>query len=155
MSKDLNEKPHFSVLFKDDCSRYRFVYCVRYKFEVFDKFKALQSLVLKEMGNRIEKLRSHWGGEYMSAEFIKYLVDGGIHHETTSPYTPEQNGNIKRENQTLVKSVKNMLYGKKLNIRLWGEAVQVATYLLNHGAWFKNQGLKDALQALVRIEAHG
>lgn len=41
-----------------------------------------------------------------------------IMSQPTSVYIPEQNGNGERENQTLVKNVKNMLYSKKLNIKL-------------------------------------
>jgi transposase InsO family protein len=134
MSEDSYGGARYFVLFKDDCSGYRVVYCIKNKSEVFERFKALQSLVLKETGNKIEKLRSDRGGEYVSGEFTRYLEDAGIRHEMTCPYTPEQNGSAERENRTLVECVRSMLCGKKLNLKLWGEAVQTAAYLLNRAA---------------------
>jgi transposase InsO family protein len=86
---------------------------------------------MQQTSNKIEKLRSDRGSEYLSDEAINYFADSSIRHELTSPYSPEQNGVAKRENRTLVECVRTMLHVKNLTLKLWGEAVKTVAYLLN------------------------
>ena len=116
MSQESYGGARYFVLFKDDCSGYRIVYCVKQKSQVLECFKKLQAFVKQETGNEIQKLRSDRGGEYMSKEFQEYLVTQSICHEVTCPYTPEQNGAAERENRTLMESARSMLHDKKLNL---------------------------------------
>lgn len=53
-------------------------------------------------------------------------------HQTTVPYTPEQNGSSERENRTVVESTRTMLHsmGEEKKF-LWAEAVNTAVYVLN------------------------
>ena len=46
---------------------------MKYKSEVFDKFKEYQRIIKKQTGKSIKALRSDWGGEYFSSEFFDYL----------------------------------------------------------------------------------
>jgi transposase InsO family protein len=131
MSVDSYGGAWYFVLFKDDCTGYQFVFTMHTKSCAFASFKILQGLVMQQTGNKIEKLRSDRGGEYLSDEAIKYFADSGIRHELTSPYSPEQNGVAKRENRTLVECVRTMLHVKNLTLKLWGEAVKTVAYLLN------------------------
>nr|GFA89564.1 zinc finger, CCHC-type [Tanacetum cinerariifolium] len=55
----------------------------------------------------------------------------GIIHETTSPYTPQQNGVAERKNKALKKMVNSMLSYSGLSEGFWGEAMLTACYLLN------------------------
>jgi hypothetical protein len=52
-------------------------------------------------------------------------------HETTAPYTPEQNGKAERLNRTLMERVRAMLQDTKLPNSLWAEAVTTANYIRN------------------------
>ncbi len=63
--------------------------------------KEFEAAVTNESGERVIKLRTDNGGEYMSAEFEEYLRSKGIQHELTVAYTPQQNGIDKRMNRTL------------------------------------------------------
>lgn len=45
-------------------------------------------------------------------------------HQTTNPYTPEQNGLSERMNRTLIERSKCMLINAQLQNYFWGEAVQ-------------------------------
>lgn len=116
MSQESYGGARYFVLFKDDCTGFRIIYCIRNKSEVFEKFKALQSFVLQETGNTISKIRSDRGGEYLSNEFIQYLKDAGVKHDLTAPSTPEQNGSVERENRTLIECIRSMIHGKKLSL---------------------------------------
>ena len=57
--------------------------------------------------------------------------DYGIKFEYTTPYTPEQNGVAERLNRSLIIMARAMLLDANLPIRLWGEAVNTASYLRN------------------------
>lgn len=55
----------------------------------------------------------------------------GIIHESSSPYTPEQNGNAEREIKTIVESARTMLIESGLPETFWTEAMNTAVYTLN------------------------
>ena len=55
----------------------------------------------------------------------------GIRHETSAPYTPEQNGVAERTNRTLLDCVRCMIISSGLPPTLWAEAVSYTTYVRN------------------------
>ena len=134
MSQASLGQARYFLLYKDDFSGYRFVYCIKHKSDVLDCFKKLCKLVPQQTGNHIQKIRSDRGGEFLGGEFVKFLADSNICHELTSPYTPKQNGCAERENRTLVECVHTMLHSKQLNLNMWGEAIQTAANHLNRTA---------------------
>ena len=121
----------YFVTFIDDYSRCCKVYFMKQKNEVLQKFKEFEALVTSESGERIGKLRSDNGGEYVSKEFEQYLQSRGIHHETTVVYTPEQNGVAERKNRTLVESARSMLCHAGLPRCYWAEAIATAAHVGN------------------------
>ena len=48
---------------------------MKYKLEAFEKFKEFRIKVEKQLGKSIKTLRSDRGGEYLSQEFLDYLVE--------------------------------------------------------------------------------
>ncbi|KAK4382659.1 Retrovirus-related Pol polyprotein from transposon TNT 1-94 [Sesamum angolense] len=63
--------------------------------------------------------------------FNQWMMYVGIIHETTAPYTPQQNGVSERKNRILKEMVNSMLSFSGLSDRFWGEAMLTACYLLN------------------------
>ncbi|KAK2407746.1 secreted RxLR effector protein [Trifolium repens] len=76
----------------------------------------------------IKTLRTDRGGEYYDPIFFQSV---GIIHETTAPYTPQQNGVAERKNRALKETVNAMLSYSGLSEGFWGEAMLTACYLLN------------------------
>ncbi|GJZ81144.1 zinc finger, CCHC-type containing protein [Tanacetum coccineum] len=68
------------------------------------------------------------GGEYYNHVFFQSV---GIIHETTAPYTPQQNSVAERKNRALKEMVNSMLSYSGLSEGFWGEAMLMASYLLN------------------------
>src|SRR5262249_30774014 len=95
---------------------------------VFIKYK---NEVENQLDKKIKILRSDRGGEYTSTQFEELCTSLGIIHQTTAPYTPQQNGVAERKNRTLKEMVNAMLISSGLPQNLWGEAVLTANYLLN------------------------
>ena len=121
----------YFVLFMDDFSRYSFVYFLRKKNEALDAFRKFKTLVENQLGRRIRKLRTDNGGEYTGDDFENCLSEHGIIHETSLPYTPQQNGVSERMNRTVVEMARTLLIHSNLHASFWVEAVNTAIYLRN------------------------
>src|SRR5438046_4765000 len=61
-----------------------------------------------------------------------HLKGSGIIHETTAPYSPDQNGVAERANRTIMERVKAVIAEAKLDKRLWMEIADTVVYLKNH-----------------------
>lgn len=107
---------------------------MREKGEAFDKFRKFKAIVEKEFGTVIKTLRTDRGCEFVSNEFRIFCESNGITRHLTAPYTPQQNGVVERQNQTLLNMTRSILKHMELPIYLWGEAVRHATYLINRDA---------------------
>jgi hypothetical protein len=64
-------------------------------------------------------------------EFEEFCKQRGILHQTSVPYTPEQNGVAERMNRTLVESARSMIFQGSLDVQFWAEAVSTVAYLRN------------------------
>ena len=121
----------YFVTFIDDYSNFVYVYLLKRKSEVFEKFVEYLAMAENFTGKRLKKFRSDNGGEYVGEEFDKYLKQRGILTEPTVPYTPQQNGKAERMNRTILDNVRSMLHHAKLPKRWWAEAVAACVYLRN------------------------
>lgn len=121
----------YFVTFLDDRSRYMFVYFLKSRDEILDKFKEFKSFLENQSGKNLKALRSDNGREYLSGAFEQLLVNSGIKRQLTVPHTPQQNGVAERANRTLVEMARSMLLHAGLPERFWAEAIKTASYLRN------------------------
>ena len=104
---------------------------------IFFSFKTYKAEVENQLEKKIKVIRSDRGGEYESAAFSDFCAQNGIVHQTTAPYTPQQNGVAERKNRTLKEMINSMLNSSGLPHNLWGEALLTANFILNR-IHFKN-----------------
>jgi hypothetical protein len=104
-------KSVYYVSFIDDFSRNTWIYFLRKKFEVFDRFKEFKALVENQTEKRIKVLRTDNGGEFCGNEFEEFCKKCGIARQKTTPYTPQRNGVAERMNMTLMEKARCMLSG--------------------------------------------
>ena len=121
----------YYVIFRDDFSGWCSINIIKHKSEVPDKFMNFAALLKTETRRNVKKIRSDNGGEYCSKEFQDWLAKNGIRHETTAPYTPQQNGVAERANRTIMEAARSQMHAKKIPMELWGEAVTSSVYVLN------------------------
>lgn len=121
----------YFITFIDDYSRKVFVYFLKNKMDITSVFHNFKCEVENELGQKIKIIRTDNGTEYCNNDFSKYLSDSGIKHQTTTPYTPEQNGLSERKNRTLVERTKCMLRDANLPKIYWAEALSTAAYIIN------------------------
>uniref|UniRef100_A0A0A1X768 Retrovirus-related Pol polyprotein from transposon TNT 1-94 n=1 Tax=Zeugodacus cucurbitae TaxID=28588 RepID=A0A0A1X768_ZEUCU len=121
----------YFLTFIDDFSRMIFIYSIKEKSEVFEKFKTFKNMVENQTQKTIKKLRSDNGTEYTNNKFSEFLKECGIKRQLTVPYTPQQNGVAERVNRTIVEMARSLLVHANLKEELWGEAVHTAVYIRN------------------------
>eukprot|EP00253_Pinus_taeda_P003183 PITA_03183 len=59
------------------------------------------------------------------------ISEAGIKRETTTPYTPEQNGVAERKNRTIVEAIRAMLHDQRLLKFLWAKDANTVVYVQN------------------------
>jgi transposase InsO family protein len=101
----------YYVSFIDDFSRNTWIYFLRNKSEVFDRFKDFKYLVENQTEKRIKILMIDNGGELCGKEFDQLCKQCGIACQNTTPYSPHQNGVVERMNRTLMDKARSMLSG--------------------------------------------
>lgn len=121
----------YFLTFKDDATSYRFIFFLRHKSDVYEKFQVVDEIIENKFGRVMRVLRSDNGMEFRNKNMDRYLESRGIKRETTAPYTPEQNGRAERDNRTIIEGARTMLYAKGLPLNLWAEATNTAVYLMN------------------------
>ena len=121
----------YYVTFIDDHSRKTWLYLLKTKVKVFEKFKEFRSEVETLTERKIKTLRSDNGGEYTSKELIAYCKESSIKRELIVPYNPEQNGMGERKNRTIEECIQTMIFDQDLPKFLWGEAAMTTVYIQN------------------------
>lgn len=141
----------YFILFKDEYTNFRLVYVIKTKDEAYQCMKEFVAKVKADTGHKIVRLQSDCGSEFMSKRTQEFLLEKEIVHETSAPFTPEQNGFIERDNRTVMESVRSMLFQKKLPEKLWDECVKSAVYLLNR-TLNKNTGNQTPFERYYRYK---
>ena len=121
----------YFVFFIDDFTHFSHIYLIKYKSEVFSKFKEYEAMVSARFSLKISCLRSDNGGEYCGNDFQDFCKEKGIQLILTIPYNPELNGVSERMNRTLEDKARTMLLESNLDKKFWGEAILTANYLTN------------------------
>lgn len=121
----------YFVFLKDRYSHYRKVYFIKHKSEVKEKLVDFIRNVKMETRYDIRTIRTDNGTEYVNKDVSEILKRNNIRHQLSVAYTPEQNGCAEREMRTIVEAARTMFHAKNLDMKLWAEAVNTATYVLN------------------------
>jgi hypothetical protein len=74
----------YYVSFIDDFSKFTWIYLLKHKSDVFQKFKEFQTLVEWLFDKKILAIQTDWGGEYQKLN--SYLKELGISHHVSCPH---------------------------------------------------------------------
>jgi transposase InsO family protein len=94
----------------DDFSRKTWIFFMKTKDEVFNRFQEFRAQVENQIGKKIKVLRSDNGGEYTSNEFKDFYKEAEIKRELTISYNPQQNGVVERKNRSIISFVRAMIH---------------------------------------------
>lgn len=109
----------YYVIFKDDYSGWTVINFIQRKSEVEEKFMKYAARMRVEQGKSINTLRTDRGGEYVGKNFNSWLDREGIRHETTTAYSPQQNGVSERYNRTAMEATRCLLFARKVYIYIY------------------------------------
>ncbi|GJZ02879.1 retrovirus-related pol polyprotein from transposon TNT 1-94 [Tanacetum coccineum] len=79
----------------------------------------------------VRNVKTYNGTQFVNQTLCEFYENVGISHQTSVARTPQQNGVVKRRNQTLVEAVRTMLIFSKASLYLWAEAINTACYTQN------------------------
>lgn len=132
----------------DVATRYSVVSLLKSKSDAFTAAKQSLNMLESESGCRLKSLRTDGGGEYTSHEWKAYSQMPGheFFHQTTAPYSPEQNGLCERLNRTLIEKMRCMLIWSLLPASYWDVAVL-------HANWVRNRSPTNGLNGDMPYEA--
>jgi hypothetical protein len=121
----------YVITFLDDFSGYGEAIPIEKKTDVFEEICRVFTRWQRQSGFLVRRLRSDKGTEY-KGRVEAFLRSEGVLHESSTAYTPEQNGRAERFNRTILERVRCMLAEFSLPTFLWGEAVMYAAYCRNY-----------------------
>ena len=78
MNISVRDEYYYFFTFTDELSRYRYIYLMKYKSELFEMFKRFHNEVEKQTEKSIKTLWSNRGDKYLISKFLTYLEENGI-----------------------------------------------------------------------------
>ncbi|GJX25690.1 retrovirus-related pol polyprotein from transposon TNT 1-94 [Tanacetum coccineum] len=128
--ESINRKKYILV-FVDDYTRFGWVRFLRTKDETPEVIKKFIILTQRTLNATVRYLRTDNGTEFVNKTLTEFYDSVRITHNTSVPWTLQQNDVVKRWNRTLMEADRTMLIFAKALMFLWAEAVATACYTLN------------------------
>ena len=103
------------------------------KLEAFGCFKIFKEQVENETKLNLKCLRSDNGGEFTSKEFNHYYEEHGIKRQFSVARMPQQNGEAKRKNKSMLEMARTMFNDSHIDDKFWRLAVHTSVHIMNRG----------------------
>lgn len=120
---------NYYVSFIDVYSKFIWIYLIRHKSEVFERFRDFQNLVERQFDRKIKSMQTDWGEEYQLLNSFFNRI--GIHHLVSYPHAHQQNGATERKHRHIVEMGITLLAHALMPLKFWDEAFQTAVFLIN------------------------
>ena len=146
-------KNQWVLLFTSYTSRYRFVYFLKFKSDTVQIFKNFINRIKRFqytsnsftlLNKEIEldfnddnikhipiEIKSDNGTEFVNHELNDLFLHNNIYQQTSSPYSPFQNGIAERSNRTIFELAACLLTDSNVPLYLWEYAVSTVVHTLN------------------------
>ncbi|GJT06568.1 putative RNA-directed DNA polymerase, partial [Tanacetum coccineum] len=115
----------------DDFTRVVWVFLLKGKDEVFLHIVIFYNLVKNQFDKTIKVFRSDNGTEFINQNMDKFCKEKGILHQTSCPYTPQQNGVAERKHRHLLNVGRALMFQGGIPLNMWTECILTAVYLIN------------------------
>jgi hypothetical protein len=119
----------YYVSFIDDYSKFTWIYLLKKKSDVFQKFRDFQHHVERLFDKKIIDMQSDWGGEYQKLNSFFQKVD--ISHLVSCPHAHQQNEPAKRKHRHIIEVGLSLLAYASMPLKYWDEAFSTAVHLIN------------------------
>jgi hypothetical protein len=135
------DQVRYFLLVTDDYSRLRWIFFNFNKGPLGMDLVGLLRSLQTHFGRKVKTVRCDNAGEFLSTYVKTHCHQTGTVIETSTPYTPEQNGVAERSMRTIVEKARSMTVGADIPRHLWNEIVMAAVYLTNITATRANKGI--------------
>ena len=88
-------------------------------------------MVQNQFGVTIKGFRIDNARDYFNQILSPYFQSQGILHDLSCVNTPQQNGVVEMKNRHLLNTTQVLLFQGNVPKSYWGEAVLIATYMIN------------------------
>ena len=119
------------IIFVDDCTRLTWIYMMANKSEASSIILPFIRLLQNQFDTTPKRFRSDNARDFFNRQVSSFFEDTGIVHESSCPYTPEQNGVAERKIGHLMEVARAMMFTSHAPKHLWSEALLTAVYLVN------------------------
>nr|GFC96402.1 putative ribonuclease H-like domain-containing protein [Tanacetum cinerariifolium] len=126
----INKKWYILVIV-DDYSRYTWVHFLRSKDEALAVIITFLKRITVLLQSPVIIIRTDNDTEFKNQVLKVYFDSVGISHQMSSVRTPQQNGLVERQNQTLVEAARTMLIFSRAPLFLWAEAIATTCFTQN------------------------
>ena len=121
----------YYMVFIDDYTRASWTYILKSRNEVLSRVQHFLLEIITQYETVVKILRTDNALEFTQKAIEELCLGHGIVHQTTCPYTSQQNGVAERKHRHLLDMVRTLLLAMRVPQYLWCEAVLTATYLVN------------------------
>ena len=121
----------YYMVFVDDYTRASWTYILKSRKEVLSRVQHFLLEIITQYETMVKILRTDNALEFTQKAIEELCLAHGIVHQTTCPYTSQQNGVAERKHRHLLDMVRTLLLDMRVPQYLWCEAVLIATYLVN------------------------
>lgn len=93
--------------------------------------KKILLIINNHFGANIKYLISDNGTEFCNTKCDSLLSSYGISHQTSCPYTPQQNGIVEIKHRHILEVARALKFQSGVPIRFWGNCVKTVVYVIN------------------------
>lgn len=100
----------YYVIFLDNFSHFLWVYPLRKKFDVNNKFQHFCQYIQTQFQTKIQSFQYDNGGEYNNSKFCSFCDSNVIQLRFSCPHTSQQNGKFECMLRTINKVIRTLLF---------------------------------------------
>ena len=121
----------YYMVFVDDYTRASWTYILKSRKEVLSRVQHFLLEIITQYDTIVKVLCTDNALEFTQKAIEELCLAHGIVHQTTCPYTSQQNGVAERKHRHLLDMVRTLLLAMSVPEYLWCNAVLTATYVVN------------------------
>ena len=121
----------YTATFLDDATSFGYVALIKKKSDQFEAFKTFKNWAETQLDRKLKRIRTDRGTEFFNKKEKEYLREHGIEHESSMPYSQQQNRRAERFQQTYINKAESMRHHAGLSYGFWSFAVRLAVYVYN------------------------
>ncbi|KZV21171.1 hypothetical protein F511_24735 [Dorcoceras hygrometricum] len=115
----------------DDFSRCTWVFLMHLKSDVLTVIKNFLTFVTTQFNTKVQTIRTDNALDFLNSECNNLFNSLGIIHQSSCPYTPQQNGLVERKHRHILNVARAVKFQASIPDIYWGECVLHAAYIIN------------------------